>query len=208
MIVNMLVLVEEYAKSPTQETEISNSPQCFKLECSRRYFYSQDIPSNGDILMKCCTSTPDLEANQRKKRSIKEERSLEKEFNNDVGLLPNDGYHWIARHMAEGKSPHPIFRKFGELNMLNLLCMQAEIMKLRKFLVDTCKRKHEEIVEEGKDGVYPFNFANIEQEWRNRENLEEYDEIGALQWETLLDLRAKLKDYSELAFTQHTEHPL
>lgn len=48
------------------------------------------------------------------------------------------GYRDVAHLMAYENSPFAIFRRFGQLNMLNLLCLQAELMQLQKDLRAVC----------------------------------------------------------------------
>ena len=52
--------------------------------------------------------------------------------------LPELGYRKIASIMAREGSSCKIFRKFGQLNMLSLLSLQAEIMSLQELLRKIC----------------------------------------------------------------------
>src|ERR1700761_6652982 len=53
--------------------------------------------------------------------------------------LPQVGYRRLATKMGTWDSEISLFRRFGDLNMLNLLSLQAELMHLRLELDRTCR---------------------------------------------------------------------
>jgi uncharacterized protein DUF6594 len=74
-------------------------------------------------------------------QTIKSDRSI---YSDDSsGLLslklPQVGYRRLATKMGRWDSEISLFRKFGDLNMFNLLSLQAELMDLRLELDQTCR---------------------------------------------------------------------
>jgi hypothetical protein len=74
-------------------------------------------------------------------QTLKSDRSI---YSDDSsGLLslklPQVGYRKLATKMGLWDSEISLFRRFGDLNMLNLLSLQAELMHLRLELDKTCR---------------------------------------------------------------------
>jgi hypothetical protein len=105
--------------------------------------------------------------------------------------LPSRGYRKVAHQMAVERSTWPIFRRFGALNMLNLLSYQAELMKLHQRLTDAC-----EVDDEESDDTKLFAFCV--EKWSEPDS-----EGGGLHdsWATMLDIRKTLKEYSKSSET-------
>ena len=78
-----------------------------------------------------------------------------------------------------------IFRRFGELNMLNLLSLQAELTDLEIELQNI--RDADEVAEDPARNLYAIDFH----EMRKRG-----DERDDQQWQMLLRIREKLQEYS------------
>lgn len=91
------------------------------------------------------------------------------------------GYHRLANLM--GHYPEAaIFRRFNSLNMLNLLSLQAELVDLQIQFGDMCAEDDESTDVDEKE------FSTYFRKMRNS--------ADSLQYETLLDIRRKLNDYS------------
>jgi hypothetical protein len=106
------------------------------------------------------------------------------------------GYRSIAKTMAMKGNDFAVFRKFGYLNMLSLLSLQAELMTLQAQFKDICKR-NDAIPLPGNEtdgGVadYAFNFSKL----RESAGLTG-DDARKEQWEKLEEIRKKLGEYSE-----------
>jgi hypothetical protein len=87
----------------------------------------------------------------------------------------------VYTELAHLMGKHPdvaIFRRFSALNAKNLLYLQAELVELEAKLVAIAKREKE-------------NTEQYEMSWymlsHSRDNQ---------QWQTFLDIRKKLKEYS------------
>lgn len=83
---------------------------------------------------------------------------------------------------------HPetaIFRRFDHLNMLNLLSLQAELMDLEVHLQNI--RGEDEISGDPSRTLHAVSFYEMRQS---------KSEGGDLQWQILMDIRAKLQEYS------------
>lgn len=101
------------------------------------------------------------------------------------------GYPKLATFM----SFHPdtaIFRRFDHLNMMNLLSLQAELMDLEVHLQNI--RSEDETSGDPLRMLHAVNFHEM------RQSKKEGDD---LQWRILLDIRAKLQEYST-AFNMYT----
>jgi hypothetical protein len=91
------------------------------------------------------------------------------------------GYHRLADLM--GQYPEvSIFRRFGSLNMLNLLSLQAELIDLQIQFRDICIEDEESPDDSEK------RFSTYFRQLRNSED--------SLQYTMLLDIRQKLQEYS------------
>jgi hypothetical protein len=102
----------------------------------------------------------------------------------DPSLSPIEGYPKLACHM--GTYPeYAIYRRFGSLNSQNLLYYQAELTHLERKL-----RR----LEAADLGCAEGNSSNYSKDWYwlNNSVFEETSE----QFETVLEIRSKLKDYS------------
>lgn len=101
---------------------------------------------------------------------------------------PQEGYAALAAHL-EHKTAGPILRRFGALNVLNLLYMQAELFHLERELRAIAKEDAEAAESPRTDFAYSM--------------LELRDSIGegkgkgqGFQWEKVLEIRARLGEYS------------
>jgi hypothetical protein len=109
-------------------------------------------------------------------------------------LLPQSGYRELATEMGGSHSNITLFRKFGDLNMLNLLSLQAELMHLRLKLKNTCEVEESDSFKlDNNDlpGIFAFSILH----WGLTESGEE---VITDQGNVLLKIRAKLKEYSKL----------
>ena len=94
------------------------------------------------------------------------------------------GYPKLAALMGSHQET-AIFRRFGTLNMLNLLSLQAELTDLEVQLHDIIKR--DETSGDSDRMLYAISFREL------RAHAKDGDD---LHWQTLLDMRAKLQEYS------------
>ena|SRR5256885_1770 len=100
--------------------------------------------------------------------------------------IPTPGYPKLAHHM--GLFPElAIFRRFKELNCKNLLYYQAELIELEHEL-----RKCEKADARETSGNRP-NYAK-DWYWLQKSEQDGNDD----QWQTILRIRAVLKEYSKL----------
>ena len=96
-----------------------------------------------------------------------------------------NGYPKLAYHM--GTSPEvTIFRRFGALNAKNLLYLQAELVHLEKKLCELEERDNQS--GEGMKSQYARDWF-----WLSRSENDGNNE----QWQTVLDIRKKLGEYSK-----------
>ena len=94
-----------------------------------------------------------------------------------------EGYPQISQLMLQ-HTELAIFRKFGDLNMLNLLHMQGEIMHLEE--------KYHKLSKADKEGS---SRAHRSRDWWS---LTQLDDAGKReQWDTLCKIREKLREYSK-----------
>ena len=92
-----------------------------------------------------------------------------------------EGYHKIAMLMAHINLF--IFRKFSRLNALNLLYLQAELIHLEKDLNDIAERDEQ------------AGLPHYAKDWLS---LSESERDGnSEQWQKMLEVRKKLREYSE-----------
>jgi hypothetical protein len=103
--------------------------------------------------------------------------------------------------MGDFDSEISLFRKFGDLNMLNLLSLQAELMNLHFKLKWACEEEMNQIDEPDSKfemadlpALSGFNFEKLMKSERDA-NGEETTYF--FQWELILEIRAKLKEYSK-----------
>ena len=99
-----------------------------------------------------------------------------------------NGYPKLARHM-EISPEAAIFRRFGALNARNLLYLQAELVHLEKKLCELERRDNQS--SEGKKSQYARDWF-----WLSRSENDGNNE----QWQTVLDIREKLAEYSKQSF--------
>lgn len=98
------------------------------------------------------------------------------------------GYRRLASFMAES-GQYAIFRRFGELNCLNLLFLQAELVSLEEKLKEAAAA----------DGSTTENLRDLYD--KNRVTMaraRDKDGKYVKQWELALDIREVLEEYSKL----------
>ena len=127
------------------------------------------------------TLAADLETGQVESRQLHDDQ---------VPTLPKVGYRLVAICMSYFRSRMAIFRKFGDLNMLNLLSLQAELMDLHDDY-QTVAESDDRLSEMDPASDYPYSFAHL------RQSLHEQDNYRIHQWKKLLEIREKLKEYSK-----------
>jgi hypothetical protein len=130
------------------------------------------------------------------------------------------GYQDVAYMMAKTGSPFAIFRKFGQLNMLSLLGLQAELLLLQNKYRAHCQESARGAYgERAKQFAYSFNELMMSQEDVKEKIEEERSENPSAderpvdlqqlepdlwtenekyndQYKVLLEIREKLKEYS------------
>lgn len=94
------------------------------------------------------------------------------------------GYPKLASLMGH-HTETAIFRRFGQLNMLNLLSLQAELTDLELQL--------QYIRQEDQASDDPLRMLHTIDFWELRPSRKAGDD---LQWQTLLNIRRKLQEYS------------
>ena len=94
------------------------------------------------------------------------------------------GYPKLAKLMGTHYET-AIFRRFTELNMLNLLSLQAELTDLEIQLQNI--RNEDEVADDAVRSLYAIDFHEM------REHGDERDDQ---QWQMLLRIREKLQEYS------------
>ena len=103
-----------------------------------------------------------------------------------AGMEPKPrGYAKLAKLMSSHYET-AIFRRFGELNMVNLLSLQAELMDLEIQL--------QNIQADDELSDHPTRMQHAVDFYEMRERKE--DEGDDLQWRMLLRIREKLQEYS------------
>lgn len=98
------------------------------------------------------------------------------------------GYVRLAQHMGE-HSNRAIFRRFGDLNALSLLLLQAELVELERKLLG-------EAAQDAKSSTLTPQHRSLE--WRSLRDAIEADGSKCAQLNTLLEVREVLKEYSKL----------
>jgi ribosomal protein L29 len=110
-----------------------------------------------------------------------------------AGFSP-DRYQSLATTMDKDEGT-AIFRRFGDLNMLNLLSLQAELLKLRSDLKAMCVQKTMEIEDDAQGYLAAYSLPSRQQE-------QEADDVVKRKAKERLELqihiREKLKEYSKL----------
>jgi len=94
------------------------------------------------------------------------------------------GYPKLASLMGQ-HTETAIFRRFGQLNMFNLLSLQAELTDLELQL--------QHIRQEDETSDDPLRMLHTVDFWELRQSRKAGDD---LQWQTLLNIREKLQEYS------------
>lgn len=104
---------------------------------------------------------------------------------------PPKGYPQVATFMANNPEMM-VVRRFGGLNVRNLLYLQAELIRIEKELLECEIRDAESKVGEEHDRRrYPRDYLAV---FNSR------NEVGRNnQWLLIHEMRAKLKEYSTLA---------
>ncbi|KAH7420117.1 hypothetical protein BKA64DRAFT_738182 [Cadophora sp. MPI-SDFR-AT-0126] len=108
----------------------------------------------------------------------------------DEIIPPVEGYPKLACHMSR-YAQSAIYRRFGNLNAENILYMQAELMHLEKGLRHF--QAEDATCTEANRSKYSRDWY-----WLNSCAGEE----GSKQWETILTIRQKLKDYNDAIIQQ------
>lgn len=121
-----------------------------------------------------------------------------------------NGYREIAQLMACKDSPFAIFRRFGQLNMLNLLCLQAELMELQRDLKDACA-EDDKMGIGSKRGTFAYSFIAMREGYEDyKRSTGEHTSLNGsgngqvlppeppetTQYGLMLEVREKLKEYS------------
>ena len=103
-------------------------------------------------------------------------------------MAHTDGYHRLA-HVLDQPPNVPALRRFGSLNLLNLLYLQAELVELEADLQNIAR----EDADSGDATRQKFaHSAQLLQE--SAKGIEDF------QWVKMLEIREKLKNYSKLAY--------
>jgi hypothetical protein len=92
------------------------------------------------------------------------------------------GYREIAHLMAYKDSPFAMFRRFGQLNMMNLLCLQGELMQLQSDFRRACIVDDEEVDQKGypiNRGKFAYSFIAMKEE----DDLRKKDARRRRQWQ-------------------------
>ncbi|KAH8165634.1 hypothetical protein CIB48_g2605 [Xylaria polymorpha] len=103
------------------------------------------------------------------------------------------GYPRLASLMGA----HPemaTFRRFGSLNALNLLYLQAELVDLENKLLKQAKTD----AESGH-----FEPSIYHRDWQTLSESMTTEDGNPTQWHTMLEVRDKLKEYNQAIYLQH-----
>jgi hypothetical protein len=118
------------------------------------------------------------------------------------------GYRDVAFRMVEKGSEFAIFRRFGQLNMLNLLSLQAELVYLQNQFREWCEQcENGTMTPESKSFSYSFEKMRVPYDKLKKLRAENPSdearkfrmlqlEAESEQYSILLEIRAKLKEYS------------
>ncbi|KAG0651501.1 hypothetical protein D0Z07_1897 [Hyphodiscus hymeniophilus] len=101
-----------------------------------------------------------------------------------MSMADQQGYEKVATLM-NCFNEFAVFRRFGKLNFLNLLYLQAELTHLEADLKELAER----------DAADPHRRLYSKHWWRMTQSEEEHDDRA--QWEMALRVRGKLKEYNE-----------
>jgi len=128
----------------------------------------------------------------------------------EKGLTGHYGYDHVASMMSSRNSPLAILRRFGKLEMLNLLSLQAELMQLEEdfdiVIRENAGGKYGDFVETFDYSFMALRKAHKEIDDRLKGKVKEATkevtkeqlvplERGHKQYELLLRIRTKLKEY-------------
>lgn len=133
---------------------------------------------------------------------------------NDENYTPRN-YHRLAEIMRKDRN-FAIFRRFDDLNMINLMELQAEILELRGLFRDQCReddRNGHRDLEEG-PSAYSSYFHALRDPRNTRKSVPQVDngaDMGGIpereptahvhtQLELISTLRRKMSEYSKLRF--------
>lgn len=136
---------------------------------------------------------PTIEHPSSAKRTFSEQFNLRRLYH-----FAMEGYAKLASIMGS----HPevaILRRFGALNVQNLLYLQAELVALEDDL--------RAIAAEDNASSDP-NRAIYSRDWHTLSNSKNYTpggETAGKQWQTVLSIREKLKEYSTSAYCRCTQ---
>lgn len=98
--------------------------------------------------------------------------------------MADQGHSKVAEFMSH-HTELAIFRRFSKLNLQNLLYLQAELTHLESDLADLAVR----------DRADPNRVSYCSDWWFLAQSDEDYDDKG--QWDKVLQIRDKLKEYSK-----------
>lgn len=112
----------------------------------------------------------------------------------DFSKLVN-GYPKLAAHMGLN-TESAIFCRFSTLNVQNLLYLQAELTNLQR------KLREQEAVDNRSDVGNKKNYAR-DWYWLSKSKADGDEE----QWQLVLSVREKLKEYSESSIEQNSNVP-
>lgn len=100
---------------------------------------------------------------------------------------PPSGYPKLAGLMAVS-APAAIFRKFGELQMINLLRLQARLQNL--------EQEYQDIRTEDLASNEP-GLASLIKDFRQMQDMAESDDGESEQYDVLKKIQVALKEYSQ-----------
>lgn len=134
------------------------------------------------------TSKADVEASDIATASTAQQQSISPPEQNtvDSNIMDTNGYHKLA-HLMTLAPEAALFRRFGFLNTMNLLRLQAELHDMEEKLVDVWKEDY--------DSGDPIRMAYAGDFRIMRDYVEDGD---TTQYDLLNDIGAKLKEYSKL----------
>ena len=148
------------------------------------------------------TSNIGFEMNPNSQHAIPQnDHAHDEEVENEEGEYVPERYHRLARIMSQDKNL-AIFRRFDELNMIQLMAMQAEIIELQLLYETICQQDDKE------ETSYSGNFYDLRKQGlrkkasrnssENRKSKREDAEGNNLsQYELLKTLRTVVSDYSK-----------
>ena len=101
-----------------------------------------------------------------------------------AGAQSSKGYHRLAAMMGPYQETG-IFRRFGPLNMINLLSLQAELIELNATFRNISAE------DDGSSDANEKNFSSSFRALRESEGSPDFD-----HYQKLLEIRGKLREYS------------